>query len=150
MVEIKGGHWENDDCVDEYLAGQGLLIGTDGTLMTHQFFKDLSMPNSHIENMVSGRCFVASPLDVELPVQVLDEKLNFELEDGGIIFATEDGFVSDFYWGSTNYCTDRYRSLSDVNLPEIVQDVVRLAADLYPQEDGICSEYPWLLNTKPP
>ena len=55
MVEIKGiDSWENDDCVDVSIwRGQGTpLVGTDGALMTHQsFFKDLSMPNSHIEGM---------------------------------------------------------------------------------------------------
>ena len=146
MVEIKGvDNWQNDDCVDVSIwRGQGTpLIGTDGTLMTHQsFFKDLSMPNSHIENMkIVDGVLVASPLDVELPVQVLDEKLNFELQDGGIhIQLTADGFMSGFFTGAVpiTALTD-ITSLPDVNLPEIVQDVVRSAADLYPQEDGTCS-----------
>ena len=146
MVEIKGvDNWQNDDCVDVSIwRGQGTpLIGTDGALMTHQsFFKDLDMPNSHIEGMkIIDGILVASPLDVELPVQVLDEKLNFEMENGGIhIELTEDGFMSGFFTGALpiTALTD-ITSLPDVNLPEVVQDLVRSAADLYPQDDGSCS-----------
>lgn len=146
MVEITGvDNWQNDDCVDVSIwRGQGTpLVGTDGALMTHQsFFKDLDMPNSHIEGMkIVDGILVASPLDVELPVQVLDEKLNFEMENGGIhIQLTETGFMSGFFTGALpiTALTD-ITSLPDVNLPEVVQDLVRSAADLYPQEDGSCS-----------
>lgn len=146
MIEIAGvDSWQNDDCVDVSIwRGQGTpLVGTDGALMTHQsFFKDLNMPNSKIEGMkIVDGILVASPLNVELPVQVLDEALNFELEDGGIhIELTEDGFMSGFFTGAVpiTALTD-ITSLPDVNLPDIVQDVVRSAADLYPQPDGTCS-----------
>jgi hypothetical protein len=146
MVELKGvNDWQNDDCVDVSIwRGQGTpLLGTDGVLMTHQsFFKDHDMPNSHIQGMkIVDGILVASPLDVELPVQVLDEKLNFEMENGGIhIELTEDGFMSGFFTGALpiTALTD-ITSLPDVNLPEVVQDLVRSAADLYPQDDGSCS-----------
>ena len=146
MVEISGvDSWQNDDCVDVSVwRGSGTpLVGTDGKLMTHQsFFKDTEMPNSHIEGMkiVDGR-LVATPLNVELPVQVLDEKLSFEMSNGGIhIDLTEDGFMSGFFTGAIpiNTLTD-ITTLPDVNLPEFVQDLVASAADLYPQDDGTCS-----------
>jgi len=146
MVEISGvDSWQNDDCVNVSIwRGQGTpLIGTDGKLMTHQsFFKDTDMPNSHIEGMkiVDGR-LVATPLNVELPVQVLDEKLSFEMSNGGIhIDLTENGFMSGFFTGALPISTlTDITTLPDVNLPEFVQDLVASAADLYPQDDGTCS-----------
>jgi hypothetical protein len=146
MVEIAGvNDWQNDDCVNVSIwRGQGTpLIGTDGNLMTHQsFFKDQSMPNSHIEGMkIVDGVLVASPLNVELPVQVLDEDLNFKMSDGGIhISLTEDGHMSGFFTGALPISTlTDITTLPDVNLPEFVQDLVASAADLYPQEDGSCA-----------
>ncbi len=146
MIEIRGvDDWQNDDCVDVSIwRGKGTpLIGTDGALMLHQsFFKDTTMPNSHIENMqIVDGILVARPMDVELPIQVLDEDLNFELSEGGIHIAlSEDGGLNGFFTGALpiETLTD-ITTLPDVNLPEIVQDLVASAADLYPQEDGTCS-----------
>ena len=146
MVEISGvDNWQNDDCVDVSIwRGQGTpLIGTDGSLMLHQsFFKDTTLPNSHIDGMqiVDGK-LEARPMNVELPVQVLDESLNFKLTEGGIyIELTEDGHMSGFFTGALPIQTlTDITTLPDVNLPDIVQDLVASAADLYPQEDGTCS-----------
>jgi hypothetical protein len=146
MVEISGvDNWQNDDCVDVSIwRGQGTpLIGTDGSLMLHQsFFKDTTLPNSHIDGMqiVDGK-LEARPMNVELPVQVLDESLNFKLTEGGLyIELTEDGHMSGFFTGALPIQTlTDITTLPDVNLPEIVQNLVASAADLYPQEDGTCS-----------
>lgn len=146
MVEIEGVQdWENDDCVNVSIwRGKGTpLIGTDGNLMLQQsFFKDPTMPNSHIEGMqIIDGVLVATPLDVELPVQVLDEDLNFKMSNGGIhIELTEDGHMSGFFTGALPIQTlTDITTLPDVNLPEFVQDLVASAADLYPTEDGTCS-----------
>jgi len=146
MVEISGVQdWQNDDCVDVSIwRGQGTpLIGTDGTLMLHQsFFKDKTMPNSNIGGIqiIDGK-LEARPMNVELPVQVLDESLNFKLTEGGLyIELTEEGDMSGFFTGALPIQTlTDITTLPDVNLPEIVQDLVASAADLYPQEDGTCS-----------
>ena len=146
MLEISGVQdTQNDDCVNVSIwRGSGApLIGTDDALMHLQSFDtDPSMPNSHISGMqiIDGK-LEARPLDVELPVQVLDEDLNFSISEGGIYLDfNEDGTIQGFFGGALpiETLTD-ITTLPDVNLPEIVVDLVNSAADLFPREDGSCS-----------
>ena len=81
---------------------------------------------------------VASPLDVELPVQVLDEKPILKWKWWYSHSTTETDHVG-CHGCISDHSVDRHHLVPDVNLPEVVQDLVRSAADLYPQEDGSCS-----------
>ena len=146
MLEISGvQNTQNDDCVDVSIwRGSGApLIGTDDLLMQYQSFdKDPAMPNSHIEGMqIVNGTLAARPLDVELPVQVLDESLHFYISDGGIyIEFNEDGTMQGFFGGAIpiETLTD-ITTLNDVNIPDVIQDLVASAADLYPRSDGLCA-----------
>ncbi len=147
MFEITGVHdRKNDDCVNVGVwRGRGSpLVGTDEALLHNQsFYRDLDLPNSYIEGMqIIDGSLVATPLDIELPVQVLDESLNFFLSDGGIrIDFNEDDTMQGFFGGAVpiEALTD-ITSLNDVNLPDFVIDLVESAADLYPKEDGSCAK----------
>ena len=116
----------------------------DGSLLYNQsFYRDTDLPNSQIEGVeIVDGTINATPLNIELPVQVLDESLNFFLSDGGIrINFNEDGSMHGFFSGAIpiESITD-ITTLNDVNLPDIVNDLINSAADLFPRADGSCSK----------
>lgn len=145
MIEISGvDDWENDDCVNiGFYRGQGTpLVGTDGVLLDGQSFaRDLSLPSSVVKNMkIENGHIVARPLDIQLPVQILDEALDFYISDGGIdITLTKDGAMQGFFGGAIpiTAITD-IATLPDVNLPDAVVALLTSAADLYPNDEGTC------------
>lgn len=145
LIEITGVQdVQNDDCVNvHFYRGTGTpLVGTDGLLLDGQsFYKDLDLPYSGIEGMsIIDGVLVASPLDITLPVDVLDEHLNFEMFNGGIYMnISPDGYMHGFFGGALPIQTIvDITQLPDVNLPDAVVGLVASAADLYPNADGTC------------
>ena len=147
MIEITGvDDWENDDCITVGLyRGQGIpMIGTDGFMLDGQSFeRDLSLPHSVVENVkIENGHISARPLEIQLPVQILDEFLDFYISNGGFdITLTKDGGMQGFFGGAIpiTALTD-IATLPDVNLPEGIVTLLASAADLYPNDDDVCED----------
>lgn len=147
VLEVTGvDDWQNDDCVSVgiYRATGTPMVGTDGYLLDGQSFNlDLSLPFDQVSNMAieNGR-LVARPLEIQLPVQVLDEFLNIEMYNGGIqIDINEDGSAVGFFGGGIpiSFFID-IATLPDVNLPESIVSLLGAAADLNPDDNGDCQQ----------
>lgn len=145
IIEITGVQdWQHDECVSVgmYRAKGTPLVGTDGTLLDGQTFeKDLERPYSTVSNIpiVNGH-LDAVPLNLELPVQVLDEFLDLYMTDGGLhIELDETGSATGYMGGAVplhifSYIID----LPDVNLPDEIAMLLNSAGDLHPDEEGQC------------
>lgn len=147
IVEVTGvDDVQNDDCVSVgiYRATGTPLVGTDGFLLDGQSFNlDLSLPSDHVTEMAiqDGR-LTAKPLEIQLPVQVLDEFLNIEMYNGGVqLDIHEDGSATGFFGGGIpiSFFID-IATLPDVNLPDAVVSLMGAAADLDPDENGDCQQ----------
>lgn len=147
MLEISGiDDWQNDDCVSVgiYRATGVPLVGTDGLLLDGQSFKrDWDLPWSQVEqvSIVDG-VLNAVPMDIELPVQVLDEFLELEMHDGGVhMTINEDHTMDGFFGGAVpiNIFTDIV-TLPDVNIPDAIVSLIAAAADVFPDENGVCQD----------
>jgi hypothetical protein len=145
MIEITGiDDRNNDDCVSVgFYRGKGSpMIGTNGMLLDGQSFeRDLSLPYSIVENVsIENGHMTAMPLDIQIPAQILDEALNLHIYNGGLdITLLDDGGLQGFLGGSIpiSFLTDIIE-LDDVNLPEGVSALLYAAADLYPDDEGVC------------
>ena len=147
MIEITGvDDWENDDCVTVNLyRGQGVpLVGTDGALLDGQSFDiDPNLPHFMLENVkIENGHISATPLEVQLPVQILSADLNFHLTGGGVdITITKNGHMQGFFGGAVPITTlTDIVDLPQVSLPEGVGPLLLSAADLYPNDDGVCED----------
>ena len=147
LLEISGiQDRQNDECVtvDLYRSHGSPLIGTDGILLDGQTFeKVLDLPHAVVHNVaiVDGQ-LDAVPLDIELPVQVLDHKLDLLLTDGGFhIELAADGSAQGFLGGAVplQLFADII-DLPNVNLPENIAPLILAAGDLFPDEDGSCQD----------
>jgi hypothetical protein len=145
IIEINGiQDWQNDECVSVGIyRGRGIpLVGTEGTLLDGQTFeRAYDLPYSTITNIeITDGKLDALPLSIELPVQVLDEFLELEMNDGGLhIELDSSGGAFGFFGGAIPIqILNNIVSLPDVNLPEAVITLLGAAADLFPDEGGTC------------
>ena len=145
MIEITGvDDLDNDDCVNVALyRGQGIpFVGTDGNLLDGQSFeRDLSLPHSIVENVkIENGHISATPLEMQLPLQVLSADIDFHLTNGGLdITLTKDGGMQGFFGGAIPITTlTDIVDLPQVTLPDGVGIALNAATDLYPNDDGDC------------
>lgn len=136
-----------DECVDLTLyRGTGTpLIGTDGEMQIDQTFAvDTSRPSSSAsDGAVAGGTFEIRDVEIALPVQILDEFLEFDLAGGAIRFTwNEDGTVSGELAGGVSVASlsTQIGNISDIGgLQDVVPPLIEGAADLWPDESGACT-----------
>ena len=78
---------ENDDCVDvAFNFAQGdPLLGTDGGLLQGQTLMQLGAPADRVEGAaIRDGQVTARPLNLDIPVSVLDSNFELNLRDGGL------------------------------------------------------------------
>ncbi|MCB9766469.1 MAG: hypothetical protein H6739_42235 [Alphaproteobacteria bacterium] len=134
----------DDDCVDVGVwRGEGTpLTGTDGGVLDSQTFLRSDLPPALMPGaaLVDGTTW-AQPLDMNLPMQVLDVELNFSITDGAIrVDLHEDGSISGYLGGAVPV-SDILGIVAEDDLADIrdlVTGLVELAADMHPDEDGVC------------
>jgi hypothetical protein len=150
MLELRGFGDEpmDEDCIDvEILRGEGVpMVGTDGAILDHQTFsrsEDIASSKVDSVPMADGG-FVAKPLSMELPVDILDKNLIFPMTKGGVGgFLHEDGEMHGYFGGAVpvEYVREVV-SFDDVGaeLTELMLGLLATAADIAPNEDGECQE----------
>ena len=138
---------ENDDCVDvTFLQVSGEpLLGTDGGLLAGQTLqRRTDTPVSTIEGaaIVDGR-LVARPMEIELPLSMLDATFELSILGGGIqVDYEEDGLASGFFTGTVT--REELLSLLESSpgigndVAELVSGLIDIALDVE-DEDGECS-----------
>ena len=138
-----------DDCVDvEFFQAFGEpLLGTDGGILAGQSLqRNPDTPSSFLKG-ASLECGVleAKPMDIDLPLGILDAFFELNLTDGGIrIEMGEDGIHSGFFTGSLAkeevleilYSSDGI----DGTLQDLVSGILDATLDMDPDKDGICTE----------
>lgn len=136
----------NDDCVSVGIyRGSGTpMVGTDGFLLDGQTFNiNWELPQDTVTEMsIVDGILQARPLEIQLPIQVLDEYLIIDMYEGGIYLnINEDGSASGFFGGGIpiDFFID-LATLPDVNLPDTVVSLLGAAADLKPDEEGTCQQ----------
>lgn len=136
----------DDECLDVSLArGSGApLLGTDGTLLPGQTIdRDLDMEPVSVQGVtLDGGTLIASPVDVDLPIQVFDREMVFELKDGAIrLDMHEDGTYSGYFSGGVDVeyvlSIAAQDGVSD-DLFDLMEALLDGVSDLNPDEDGDC------------
>ena len=131
----------NDECVDVAIwRGEGSpLLGTDGLVLEDQSFgrntevaPGLVPGVSLIDGVVTG-----GPLEMDLPIQVLDFKSIFSMSQGQLrVEWHDDGTVTGEFGGAipiaqileiTNYAID---------FGDLLEELLYLAADMDPDANG--------------
>lgn len=138
---------EADTCVDlEVYRGDGVpLMGTDGAIQMDQTFAlDASRPSTSASGgSIEGGVFEIRGVVIELPVQILDEFLEFELEGGAVQLAwQEDGTAVGRLAGGVSVASlaGQIAAISDIGgLQDVVPPLLEEAADLWPDENGACT-----------
>ena len=138
-----------DDCVDvEFFQAYGEpLLGTDGGVLPGQtLMRNPDTPSSKIEGM-SIECGVleAKPMDIDLPLGVLDAFFELNFTDGGLqVNFGEDGIHSGFFTGAAAkdeifeilYSSDGI----DDDIRNLVEGLLDYALDIDSDGDGTCDE----------
>jgi len=139
----------NDDCVDvEFFQAYGdPLLGTDGGILPGQTLtRNPDTPSTTIEG-VAIDCGVleAQPMDIDLPLGVLDAFFELNYTDGGIqLNFGEDGHHTGFFTGAAAeeevyeilYSSDGI----DGDIQNLVETLLGLALDIDRDGDGTCEE----------
>jgi hypothetical protein len=139
----------DDDCVDvEFFQAYGdPLLGTDGGILSGQtLMRNPDTPTSKVEGM-SIDCGVveAYPMDIDLPLSILDASFELNLTRGGIqLNLGEDGFHSGFFTGSAakGEITEIVYSSNgiDDDLVALVEGLLDTTLDMDPDAAGDCTE----------
>lgn len=138
----------DDDCVSVSL-GRAMgepMLGTDGrflagqTLMSDPSFAAPSLPDLVVEaGSVEGR-----PISANLPVQVLDAALEFEILDGALrLDQHDDGSASGVFGGGVDIATIMKVATENgvaAEVGDILGSLLYLVADLAPDADGECQQ----------
>lgn len=129
---------ENDDCVDvEFgLATGEPLLGTDGGILPGQTLMRSDFPTKRVDGVaiIDGR-LDARPMDLDLPVSILDANFELNMLNGGLrVQIEEDGKASGFFTGSIhqNEITEILESSNGVggDVVELVENIIGLALDI--------------------
>ena len=137
----------DDACVDlELHRGEGVpLMGTDGELQMDQTFAvDPSRPTTFTEGgTIQDGVFAIEGVTIALPVQILDEFIELELEGSAMrLVLQEDGSVAGRLAGgmSASSLGGQIGAISDIGgLQDVVPPLLEQAADLWPDENGNCT-----------
>lgn len=149
MFEIQGvDSTEEDGCVDvTLLRGSGTpSIATNGFLEWSQTFdRDLDSPSDTVVGAtISGSRLVAGPIDLLLPVEILNANLTFPITNGYLqVDFLEDGSFRGVMGGavSTDYIIEVARTENvDQTLGDLVEVLMASTADLSPDETGQCKD----------
>jgi hypothetical protein len=145
LVELSGVQDRlQDDCVQmRVLRGKGSpMVGTDGLLLESQTYEvadasQLSECAPIVDGHVEG-----GPFDLELPMQVLDVELNFEIKEARVRIDLSDEGLGWGYFGGpvlTTEITDIVNEEEDLgDIRDLVVNLVESSADLQPGADGQC------------
>lgn len=137
---------ENDACVDvEFGVAAGEpLLGTDGGILPGQTLMRSDLPTKRVNGVaiVDGR-LDARPMNLDLPVSLLDANFELNMEDGGLRMQfDDDGLASGFFTGSIHQdeVTEILESSEGVDgdVVEMVENIIGLALDIE-NESGECS-----------
>jgi len=137
----------DDSCVDMSLyRGMGIpLLDTNGNIQMDQTFAvDPEQRTSFAEGgSITDGTFEITGVQVFLPVQILDEFLEFDLVGGAIrVSWQEDGTVAGQLAGGVSVASlaGQIGAISDIGgLQDVVPPLLEQAADLWPDESGACT-----------
>ena len=123
------------------------LLGTHGGLIADQTLsRNPDTPTSTITgaSIVDGR-LRTWPMDISLPLQILDVLIDFDLSRGGVqLDLSEDGAHTGFFTGAV--AREEYAEILenagtvDDTLDEVVNGFIDLALDLKPEGSEDCTE----------
>lgn len=138
---------DNDTCVDlEVYRGVGApLIGTDGQIQMDQTFAIDAERGSTFASggSITDGQFEISGVTVALPVQILDEYLELELEGVSMRLTRQpDGSLAGHLGGGISAASlgGQIGAISDIGgLQDVVPGLLEQAADLWPDESGQCT-----------
>ena len=129
MVELEDYDGPDDSCVNlSFLRGEGdPAIGNDGAIESGQTFdRDLDRGWSRVDGLAfDDGSLEAGPIEINLPVNVLDASLDFHALDGRIrLDVADDGSASGFFAGGVSVAY----ILEVVETTGIAQEVYDVAA----------------------
>ncbi len=149
MFDLQGlDDTTTDSCVSlDVTRGMGeTALGTDGTLEWSQTFdRNEAEGSDHVPDAyVEDGALIARPLDIDLPIQILNADLVFHLHDGGIRIQFEaDGSLSGFFGGAVNNAEIKEVAGTenvDAALAGLMSDMLDYNADLSPDAEGVCQQ----------
>ncbi|MEC7985538.1 MAG: hypothetical protein VX278_10280 [Myxococcota bacterium] len=137
----------NDECVElRLLKGTGTpMVGTNGQILDGQSF-DIQpniSPSITEDVSLSDGVFTASPIEMDIPFRVLDKHLEFSMRNGSIRGIIQpDGSIEGHLGGAIPLSElIEIVSFEEVANTDFLIDLLSRAADLYPDEDGICESF---------
>jgi len=148
VVKLTGiDDFDNDDCVSlEFARADGApIMGTDGEMLDGQSFGRSDFPPyAYVEQTtITDGVVDVRGVPLFLPLQVLDVELEFDMPEGAVRLAvSEDGIMTGVFGGGVSN-SDILRIVEEGDLGdirELVTTLVTSAADLKPDEDGVCQE----------
>jgi hypothetical protein len=137
----------NDDCISvEFARADGTpIMGTDGEMLDGQSFaRSENPPYAYVESaaIVDGVVDVRG-VPLFLPLQVLDVELEFDMPQGALrVDVSEDAVMTGVFGGGVQV-GDILRIVEEGDLGdirELVTGLVTGAADLKPDDEGVCQE----------
>ena len=156
MMEMEDVDDPNDDsCVHvNLLRGLGEpTVGTDRIIEAGQTFdRNLDLPQSRTESQsLEGGTLIASPLEVGLPFNIFDIALYFTLNGSTLRFNQGvDGHHTGYIAGGLyiNEIIDFVDGRSDIDIGDLIIDLLRTRADLWPDDSGQCQGISVVLEFK--
>ena len=118
------------------------MIGSDGELLPSQSFARSDLPNSESMGIaVEDGAFIASGFDYQLPLQVLDVYVDFNMKNTKLYGKWEpDGSISGYFGGAVPL--DDFRTITDLNdigdVADLLDGLLSAAADIDLDNDGTC------------
>lgn len=149
MFDMQGlDSTENDSCVSfDVTRGFGeTALSTDGTLEWSQTFdRNAAEGEDHVPDAyVEDGALIARPLQIDLPIQILNADLVFHLRDGGIrVKFEDDGSLSGFFGGAIDAAAVKEVAGTenvDAALAALMSDMLDYNADLSPDASGVCQQ----------
>ena len=146
---------DDDSCVHvNLLRGLGEpTVGTDRIIEAGQTFdRNLDLPQSRTEGQsLAGGTLIASPLEVGLPFNIFDIALFFTLNGSTLRFNQGvDGHHTGYIAGGLyiNEIIDFVDGRSDIDIGDLIIDLLRTRADLWPDDSGQCQGISVVLEFK--
>ena len=146
---------DDDSCVHvNLLRGWGEpTVGTDRIIEAGQTFdRNLDLPQSRTEGQsLEGGTLIATPLEVGLPFNIFDIALFFTLNGSTLRFNQGvDGHHTGYIAGGLyiNEIIDFVDGRSDIDIGDLIIDLLRTRADLWPDDSGQCQGISVVLEFK--